>query len=444
MDTHVQERTEVGELIVAMAVSLRNTLQGKLFYMTLLSHGLPGLSVFVLGTAVVFSTAASAAEPGYPISGQPRQGTTAGCMTAGNWMIPGNGRIAVAEVIARAARNRVVLLGEMHDNMDHHRWQLQMLSALYAVRPDMVIGFEMFPRRVQQALDLWVEGRLTDAEFLIAADWNTVWSTDASYYMPLFHFARMNRIPMVALNIDKRLRKGHAASAEEAGNPGEREGISRPAPPGKAYLDYLLPVYRQHGHGGSKQAGDIGHDDPGFRRFVEGQQLWDRAMAQAIRSTLERPERPLVVGIMGAGHIRYGHGVPHQLKDLGVTEVFSLLPWYTDRSCDQMASGLADAVFGMTPVVAVQEVPHQKLGIRFELAKEGGARILQVEQGSLAEASGMKEGDIVLEIAGMTVRQTSDVVAAVKRQAPGTWLPLKVKKGAEIIDMIVRFPVAAS
>ena len=249
---------------------------------------------------------------------------------------------------------------------------------------------------------------------------------------------------MVALNIDKRLRKGHAAGAEEAGNHGEREGISRPAPPVKAYLEYLLPVYRQHGHGGGKQAGEAGYDDPGFRRFVEGQQLWDRAMAQAIQVALQRSERSLVVGVMGAGHIRYGHGVPHQLRDLGVTETVSLLPWHTDRSCDQMVAGLADAVFGMTPIAVVQEVPRQKLGIRFELAKEGGGRILQIEKNSLAEVSGMKEGDVVLEIAGVAVRQTGDIVDAVKRQAPGTWLPVKVKRGVEAIDIIVRFPVSAS
>lgn len=432
----------MGKLITGMAMSLCNTLQGKLSVMMPPFHN---LSVMTLGTALLFSAAAPAAGPvSYPVSGQPGKSSTTGCMTAGSWVRPGNGGIAAADVIAHAARKQVVLLGEMHDNMDHHRWQLQMLAALHAVRPDMVIGFEMFPRRVQQALDLWVEGRLTDAEFLLAADWNTVWSTDASYYMPLFHFARMNRIPMVALNIDKRLRKGHAASAEQTGNPGEREGISRPAPPGKAYLDYLLPVYRQHGHGGGKQAGDTGYDDPGFRRFVEGQQLWDRAMAQAIQAALQRPERPLVVGVMGAGHIRYGHGVPHQLRDLGVTEITSLLPWHTDRPCDQMVAGLADAVFGMTPVAVVQEAPRQKLGIRFELAKEGGGRILQIEKDSLAEVSGMKEGDVVLEIAGIAVRQTGDIVEAVRRQAPGTWLPVRIRRGAETIDIIVRFPVSAS
>jgi uncharacterized iron-regulated protein len=83
------------------------------------------------------------------------------CAPVGNWIVPGGGKITEAEVIAKAAKRPVVLLGEMHDNAEHHRWQLQTLAALHTARPDMVIGFEMFPRRVQKALDQWVAGDLT-------------------------------------------------------------------------------------------------------------------------------------------------------------------------------------------------------------------------------------------------------------------------------------------
>ena len=61
-----------------------------------------------------------------------------------------------------------------------------------------MIGFEMFPRRVQPALDRWVKGELTEQEFLNAVNWRKSWGYDAKLYMPLFDFARMNRIPVVA------------------------------------------------------------------------------------------------------------------------------------------------------------------------------------------------------------------------------------------------------
>jgi uncharacterized iron-regulated protein len=100
-----------------------------------------------------------------------------------------------------------VLLGEQHDEPDHHQWQLQTLSALHAVRPVTAIGFESFPRRIQPVLDAWVAGELSPKQFLERSEWEKVWSFPAELYMPIFEFARVNRIPMVALNVERSLTK---------------------------------------------------------------------------------------------------------------------------------------------------------------------------------------------------------------------------------------------
>jgi uncharacterized iron-regulated protein len=367
------------------------------------------------------------------------------CAPVGSWVVPGGGKVSETEVIARAAKRSVVLLGEMHDNADHHRWQLQVLAALHAMHPDMVIGFEMFPRRVQKALDQWVAGELSESQFLVASDWNAVWSTDANLYLPLFQFARMNRIPMVALNIDTRLRRAVSAKGLSGVPESEREGVTAPATPSSDYLDYLLPIYSEHERDGKKK-GEAARDDPDFRRFVESQQLWDRAMAQAIHAALDRPDRPersggrpLVVGIMGSGHIKYGYGVPHQLKDLKVTDVGTLLPWNSGSSC---VAGLADAVFGIASLAPVSyEPPRQRLGIRFEMAADGSARVLQVEKGSIAEAAGIRDSDLITEAAGVPIKRLDDIINIVKRQAAGTWLPLKLKRGGDTIEIVAKFPV---
>lgn len=376
-----------------------------------------------------------------------KEKATMDCAPVGSWVVPGGGKVTETEVIARAAKRSVVLLGEMHDNPDHHRWQLQTLAALHAMHPDMVIGFEMFPRRVQKALDQWVAGELSESQFLVASEWSTVWSTDANLYLPLFQFARMNRIPIVALNIDTRLRRAVSAKGLSGVSENEREGVTAPAAPSTAYLDYLLPIYGEHERDGKKK-GEGARDDPDFRRFVESQQLWDRAMAQAIHAALDRPDRldrsggrPLVVGIMGSGHIKYGYGVPHQLKDLKVTDVGTLLPWNNSSSCGQLVTGLADAVFGIASSPPVSyEPPRQRLGIRFEMAPDGSARVLQVEKGSIAETAGIRDSDLLTEAAGVPIKRLDDIVNIVRRQASGTWLPLKLKRGSDTIEIIAKFP----
>lgn len=363
------------------------------------------------------------------------------CVPVGSWRAPGGAPLAAADVLQRAAKSAVVLLGETHDSAEHHRWQLQMLAALHAQRPSMVIGFESFPRRVQPALDRWVAGELSEADFLAQSDWRNVWRMDPQLYLPLFHFARMNRIPMLALNVESGLTREITQKGYDAVAPEKREGIGRPAPPTDAYLDWLLPIWARHERPAAKGA-KADRNDPEFRRFVESQQTWDRAMAEALAAATKRPGAPLVVGVMGVGHIQQGFGVPHQLRALGLTDVVSLLPWDRGVSCKDLVAGLADAVFGVAAPAAPGPGERPRLGVYLESSPDG-VRIRQVEKGSIAEATGIRAGDIVVEMAARPAKQASDLVEVVQRQAPGTWLPLKVKRGAETIELVAKFPARA-
>lgn len=395
-------------------------------------YGMTILAVMLL--SLVTSAGAVVTPPKKPVPDN--------CVPLGDWIVPGSGKVSQQEVIARAAKSAVVLLGETHVNADHHRWQLQTLVALHAQRPNMVIGFEMFPRRVQPALDKWIAGELSEKEFLRAADWDHVWNTDANLYLPMFHFARMNRIPMLALNIETKLRRQVAEKGFYGVPVEEREGLSYPAEPSQAYVDYLLPIYKQHDRK-DKKAGEITQDDPDFRRFIGGQQLWDRGMAQILHQAavaVSGSEKPLVVGVMGSGHVLHGFGVTHQLHDLGIKQVTGLLPWDRSKSCKHLVAGVADAVFGVLPhVTELQRPQFQRLGIRYEMGR-GGAVILQIEKNSIAEAAQLMDSDVILEMAGVPVTVTEDVINVVRRQAPGTWLPIKIKRDDLEMEVIAKFP----
>lgn len=364
------------------------------------------------------------------------------CVPVAGWLAPGGQRLTASDVLARAAKSSVVLLGETHDSAEHHRWQLQMIAALHAQRPNLVLGFESFPRRVQTALDRWVAGELSEAAFLAQSDWRNVWRMDPQLYLPLFHFARMNRIPMVALNVEQSLTREITQKGYDAVPPEKREGVGRPAPPTDAYLDWLVPIWAGHERPGGKPA-KPDRNDPEFRRFVESQQTWDRAMAEVLAGAAKRPGAPLVVGVMGNGHINHGYGVPHQLKALGVTDFVALLPWDRGAPCKNLVAGLADAVFGVAAPAAERAGERPRLGVYLDKAPDGGVLIRQVEKGSIAEATGIRDGDVLIEMAGVPAKQAGDLVEIVQRQAPGTWLPLKVKRGSETLELIAKFPARA-
>ncbi len=389
-----------------------------------------------IGLALLLTGAGAAlAGPAAPRA-QPAQA----CSEAGRWLAFDGKRlqgVPAGGVLADAAASEVGLIGGQHDVEGHHRWQMQVLAALHAQRPDLVIGFEMFPRRVQPVLDRWVSGQLSTQEFFAQAEWEKVWNFPPQLYLPLFEFARINRIPMVALNVDQKLIRAISEKGGQAVPVAERDGVGRAASPPAAYREFLREMHLAHLAGRSQAPGRQGS----FENFLDAQLTWDRAMAEALARRVapaDSPQRPLVLGIMGSGHIRFGHGVAHQLRDLGVTRVASLLPASTKEECRSLQPGLASAFFLLPEKPQPAQEPP-RLGVTLEEG-EKGVRIAQVSAGSLAEKSGLLAGDRIVEMAGRPVTGSAEVLAAVRRQPPGTWLPLKVARKDAQLEILVRFP----
>lgn len=259
-------------------------------------------------------------------------------MTPGTWFTPGTQTLlSHQEVLARAARQQAVLLGESHDRAENHRWQMHVCAGLLAHRPDLVLGFEMFPARLNPVLADWVGGTLSEAEFLERAEWSTVWGFDAELYMPIFRFARDFGIGMIGLNCRRALvtevgRDGWENIPENA-----REGLSPAVPATAAYRQYLFDITGGRREGRAAQSAD----DPAFDRFVRAQQTWDRAFACRIAERAAAPDAPLMVGIIGRGHLEFRGGTPFQLDHLGVAQTMVLLP---HARGDSHHAGQADAM----------------------------------------------------------------------------------------------------
>ena len=65
-------------------------------------------------------------------------------MPRDSWVAVKSGQVVV-DAVPMLVKSRVLLLGEKHDDPD--RWQLNTLRALLNLRKDLVLGFEIFPRR---------------------------------------------------------------------------------------------------------------------------------------------------------------------------------------------------------------------------------------------------------------------------------------------------------
>lgn len=366
------------------------------------------------------------------------------------WLDPADGKVIAADkLFDRLAGKSIVLLGEVHDNPSHHRWQHYVLAALHSRNGNMVVGLEMLPRKVQAALDAWSRGALDEAKFLQESQWRELWGYDPQLYLPLLQFARMNRLPTVALNIDRQLVAKVGTGGWDSLDEDERMGLSDPAPASSEYRRQLGELYAYKltlGKQGADGADPDSEQDleqlmqsAEFANFVDAQLTWDRAMAEALATAHRLDRDAIVVGIVGRGHLEYGYGIPHQLADLGIDDVAVLLPVDVGADCVALEAGLADAVFVLEAPDKVRPAPRPRLGVLIENV-DNGVRVMEVVADSVAQQSGLQAGDIILRAAGFDTATTAALIEVIERQAPGTWLPLAVLRDTRVFEVIARFP----
>lgn len=375
------------------------------------------------------------------------------CVPEGKWVSSQGKTLSNSELIKSFSEKKVVLIGEDHENPEHHRMQLHTIAQVYARQPDLVLGFEAFPRKTQKYLDQWVEGKLNEKEFFDLVKWDEIWRFNKDFYAPMFHFARMNKIPMIALNVDRKL-------VSEVGNKGwdnidekDREGVSKPADPSEEYLQILADVFSQHmpkhGHSEGDEAGQMSGEDlqeildnPSFQKFAQGQLVWDRAMAEAIAKVLKVNSNATVIGVMGAGHVMGDYGAIHQLVDLGVAakQSVTLMPWDGSIDCSELKAGAFDYGFGVNYVEAKEVVEQQYPRLGVYLEHNNGVVITRIVPNSIADSMGLKIDDKIIQIAGKPVEQVMDVVETVKSTLFGTWLPLKILRDDKEMEFVAKFP----
>ena len=382
-----------------------------------------------------------------PVQAAEEEGSCSGHVA--QWLDPASGeKLDGQQLLQRLAKTRVVLLGETHTSVAHHRWQHYMLSALHGYNPNMMVGFEMLPRAAQPALDEWSAGRLGEKALLEQTQWQKVWGYDADLYLPLLHFARLNRLPALALNIDRELVSRVGQEGWDAISEKQSMGMSEPAPASDAYRESLarLFAYKQSLKDGTADENEQDSPDidkilesEDFANFVDAQLTWDRAMAEALAAAHRRDPSALVVGIVGRGHLEYGYGIPHQLADMGIDDVDVLLPIDADDECEPLPIDLASAVFVVDADGETAAAARPRLGVYIEDG-DTGVRVLQVVDDSVAAAAGLREGDVIQSAAGFDTRTTAGLIEIIQRQAPGTWLPLRLLRGDEVIDKIAKFP----
>jgi len=203
------------------------------------------------------------------------------------------------ELVGRLARAPRVIIGEQHDNPDHHALQLWLLRSMARERPQGSLLLEMLNPDQQPEVDGVKRsidgGRLPD-DLPGRLAWQSGW--DWSLYGPLVGFALRQPYPLLAANLDRQEVRDIYARAPVL------TGTRSNAP---SVIEALAGQIRES-HCGLLPESQV----PAMRAV---QQQRDRRMAEQL---LAAPAPALLLA--GAFHGRRDLGVPLHIADLDRTQ----------------------------------------------------------------------------------------------------------------------------
>lgn len=201
-------------------------------------------------------------------------------------------RLSPDELVDALAPVPRVLVGEQHDNPDHHALELWLLQALEQRRSQGSLLMEMLTPSQQARVDA-VRGQSV-ADLPKSLDWEGGW--DWSLYGPLVRHGLAQPYPLLAANLD---RDEILAIYRQ---PPRLEGAAATAPAVQAKLTEQV----RQSHCGLLPESQ-------FPPMVAVQQQRDRRMAERL---LAAPAPALLVA--GSYHARRDLGAPLHLADLGL------------------------------------------------------------------------------------------------------------------------------
>lgn len=244
-------------------------------------------------------------------------------------------RLDTAALEDRLTAARVIYVGEKHDEPSHHQVQLEVLHRAKR-KGSVAIGLEMVQRPFQAALDAFLATG-DETALRTGVQWKDRWGFDFRLYRPIFFYAKNHGLRLVALNAKKELSRAVAKEGVQSLDPQARESLPKLDLTHTTHRARLRLIWAQHvaPHGGMA-----------FEHFYAAQVVWDETMADSVARALEEREAPdRIVVLAGAGHVRYGEGIPQRAARRGATPSLTILPLELGEAANLVGSGVADILW---------------------------------------------------------------------------------------------------
>lgn len=249
---------------------------------------------------------------------------------------------ALAAAVSRAD---LVLLGESHDNADHHLLQAWLLGAIASAGRRPAVAFEMLGTHQQAGLDAALARRPVSPDDVAAGvGWASSGWPAFDLYRPVFDAALAADLPLVAANLPRELAREVVRKGRDALPEALRERLARDEPfPESEAAEIRKEMADSH-------CGELPESllDP----LVLAQRARDAQMAERIEASASGRGAVLVAG---SGHTRSDRGVPRHLArdvpSLGIVSVAFLEVSPGDEDPDDYAGAYGAAALPFDWVV---------------------------------------------------------------------------------------------
>ncbi|GAB4376791.1 MAG: ChaN family lipoprotein [Kiloniellaceae bacterium] len=257
-------------------------------------------SLILAGLCAVLGASAAAAAPATLLTDHPLAATL--------WDTRSGEAVDEAALFAEAAAARWVLIGEKHDNAEHHRLQARVVDALGRAGRRAAVVWEMAePEHTAALRDARAGGAAALGEALA---WESRGWPSWPEYQPIAEAALSHGLAMLPGKPSRQMVRGVSRGADLPADLAERLDWMRPYPPG-AEAALLEELRLSH-------CGML--PDNALAPMARVQRLWDAWMANSMRRAVA-PEGGAEAAILiaGAGHVREDRAVPWFLPGDSVT-----------------------------------------------------------------------------------------------------------------------------
>jgi uncharacterized iron-regulated protein len=208
----------------------------------------------------------------------------------------------------------VIYVGEIHDKVTDHAYELRLLRGAIRRRINFAIGWEMFDQTQQRLFDAWDQGNISLPELFRETGFDRSWAVYSPVYAKILATAKRAGRKNVALNappvLVRKIARGQSLSREE------RALLPRGFTTTKAAYRNFIGLMGKH---------------PGFaaghlQSLFAAQNVWDQKMAERVWWFAGQQRGTKLIVLTGRGHVANGFGIPFYVRQKGPLRQLILLP----------------------------------------------------------------------------------------------------------------------